>query len=494
MNSIRSPQKNINPDEGLPRRVLLQPAETHDAYRLFEQCYDSLPETVKKVGDFQPSIQEKLMAIITALTILSALFTKVKGVYHQRIYHCNLYFIVLAKAASNKSIIAYAARLVHKIQDEILADSRLLESRYRAEIERYLRAKKQGSTGDPPVKPPFKVVLIPADTTSPKIVQHLVDNEDKVPSLMITSEIDVSTASAKANGEVSHLLRQNAMNETISLSRKGENQYLECREPQMAVVMSGTPDQVKAFIRNAEDGLASRFLWLEFDPGIKWQSVAPCNTCPNLHDLYDRLAPEYYDMWSFMKNQVTTVRLTSSQWEALNEFGESHLRHFYTFNGEEMAAVVKRHALMVFKLCMTLSGVRKFESRCQDEIVYCADHDFHIAMAIVRISLESSVRVIRSLPRSTPQVQLDQKGSFWSQLPESFERKMAIEVASQLKVSERTADRWIKSFIETGLLEKTGFSSYCKKNGGGVSELSTALSPSHPDINNLKQINPNDEF
>jgi len=463
-------------------------AVTENPYTDFDNAYNTLPNIVRQLSDAQHSVYERNMACFSALVLLSGLMTEVTGVYHQRTYFPNLFFIVLAAAASGKSAISNNRRLLRPIHDEVIKESQELADRYKVMMDNFLKDKKRGLAGDPPQRPPFRVVSIPADITPARFVQHLADADGKVPSILIEEEIDTSSASKKAHGDLSQILRKAASNETISLSRKGENQYVECREPRLALIMSGTFSQITGFIQNAEDGLYSRSLFYHFDAGVSWHSVAPCTDCVNLSDLYDAAAPEYYKLWKYLQSSPTLVRLTQNQWQLLDDFGEQHLFHMYNFHGEETSALVKRHALMAFKICMVLAAVRKYETGSHEPIVNCSDDDFITALNICKVSLYSSLHIVKLLPKATPQAQLELKNTFWVGLPDGFSRKEYLELGSILKIPERTTDRWIKIFQDSKMLHRTALAQFSKVFTGDMAMVPETSPLSHVAINN--PINP----
>ena len=166
------------------------------------------------------------MACFAAIVVLSGMMINVSGVYHHKRVFPNLFLIVLAAAASGKSTISLSRKLVMPVHDIIITESKRLEQQYKIEMLQYQNAIKRGSTPIIPERPPFRVVLIPADITPSRLVQHLADAEGITPTILIEEEIDTSTASKKAGGDFSYVLRKAASGETISLSRKGENQPL----------------------------------------------------------------------------------------------------------------------------------------------------------------------------------------------------------------------------------------------------------------------------
>ena len=53
--------------------------------------------------------------------------------------------------------------------------------------------------------------------------------------------------------------------EGASLFRRKDNEYIEIETPHLAIVLSGTPKQVRNLIPDVENGLFSRFLYYAFE-------------------------------------------------------------------------------------------------------------------------------------------------------------------------------------------------------------------------------------
>jgi hypothetical protein len=52
--------------------------------------------------------------------------------------------------------------------------------------------------------------------------------------------------------------------------RKTNNEHLIIKVPKLALIISGTPNQILSFIPSAEDGLASRMIYYSFEGSVNW--------------------------------------------------------------------------------------------------------------------------------------------------------------------------------------------------------------------------------
>lgn len=268
----------------------------------------------------------------------------------------------------------YSRKLMKKIHDQVM----VVSIKEREEYERNIKALRKVGGDLLPPRPPFKVVLIPANSSGSKFIIHLADNQDgDIPSILIESEIDTLTnAIGNEWGNFSDVLRCAFQNETVGMSRRKNNEYIEVNSPKLTVALSGTMNQVKKLINNSEDGLFSRFLVYSLDTGILWSDVSPCQGYINLTDFFDMQAEEYLQFYEYISKKPYEVRLTDEQWKVLNEDFGNELSYIAAFGDPNLSGLIKRHGLMVFKVCMTLTGFRIYEGKIESDVVECKQEDF----------------------------------------------------------------------------------------------------------------------
>jgi len=263
------------------------------------ECPSTLPiaklPTLLKNGIEQfADDQEQLLFLYSTLVALSGTMTKIKGTYGHKSTYPNLFFIGLAPAASGKSVMMYPKVFIELIHQHFLSQSKqlLLDHRLKSRL-----TKRRSSNIPTDVLPPFKVVFIPANCSSSKLLQHLSDNSPDTPAVMIESEVDSMTIIKSSDfGDYSEILRKIYENEPVSISRKTNNEYLEVQKPQMSLLLSGTPGQVFKLINNNEDGLFSRFLVMSFNTNQGWKNMTPTQTTWNLSDYFENQSPEYFKL------------------------------------------------------------------------------------------------------------------------------------------------------------------------------------------------------
>ncbi|MFN5417411.1 MAG: DUF3987 domain-containing protein [Flavobacteriia bacterium] len=446
-----STEKNINED------VLLHTP------MLPSSMFQDLPEILQLGVDVFTEPREKDVFFISALAILSGCLPEVTGMYMQKTVYPNLYSFILAPAASGKGSMISAKELADMLHREILNQSLEEKKTYDKELREYKKrnmgAKAKGSDEEPPVEPVFKVLFIPANTSSAMIYKHLQDNGGS--GIICETEADTLGAVFKNEwGSYSDLLRKAFHHERIALSRKTNKEYVEIDNPCISIALSGTPNQIFNIIADAEDGLFSRFIFYLFKTELKWISPAPSKTKINLTEHFKILSQKVMDMAHFLKQYPTYVNLSDEQWQKIDTLFENYLHDTDSLFGGDALSVVKRMGLIAYRVCLLLTALRKFENGDTTENLICLDADFEKSLIIVDVLMQHSLLMFNNLPKQNANHSIQtktKKDKFFDELPQSFQRKQAIEIGLKFGISERTIDGLLKKWLNLKLQkEDTG--------------------------------------
>ncbi|MBD3638519.1 MAG: DUF3987 domain-containing protein [Crocinitomicaceae bacterium] len=413
--------------------------------------YQALPDVLREGAHGFPDVRERDVFLTGAICILSGCLPNVSGVYAQRTVYPNLFGFIIAPAASGKGALLSAKNLGDVFHDTMRNNSDEARKAYEAELEQYKqaqRAKKKDSdeTPEPPEEPPFNVLYVPANTSNAKILWHLQQNNGK--GVICETEADTMGNVFKQEwGSYSDMLRKAFHHEKISCSRKTNNEFIEVKEPQLSVALSGTPNQVGNLIGSAEDGLFSRFLFYAFKTEQKWRDVSPLGGGVNLTELFNRLSQKVFELTNFLAQSKTDVLLTSNQWQRINSTFELWLTEVAIFTGDEAGSVVKRLGLILYRTCMLFTALRKHENGELTVQVTCTDEDFESALALANTYLQHSLLMYNNLPKQEDKQAFkgrDNKRKFFDALPDSFKRSEAVEIGGRFKLSPRSVDGLLK--------------------------------------------------
>lgn len=453
--------------ENLINEEMKSPYEEEDILKttpiIPQSVYDNLPPILFESCKVFAQPRERDTFLTGALAILSGCLPNVSGVYGGSLVYPSLFSFILAPAASGKGALKHAKTLADKYHQKTLKQSIEEKKRYSENLQAYnlLKAKsKLDSNQEPPTTPKFKVVFVPANTSNAKIIQHLDENNGK--GIICETEADTLGQTFKNDwGSYSDILRKSFHHETISVSRKEEGEYVEVNEPQLSVALSGTPKQVFNIITSAEDGLFSRFIFYIFKTDAVWFDPSPKGNPVNLTTFFDSQSKGVLKMIEVYENDEMTLHLTEEQWQKLNHTFTTFLEKVNTFVSDDALSVVKRLGLILYRICMIFTAIRKFATNDYNKEVYCSDIDFESATALVSVYLEHSIIMFNNLPKQ------DEKGIFKTSqnkklflesLPSKFSRKEAVQLGKNYSMSERTVDSFLKVCLGKYLIQpKMGY-------------------------------------
>jgi len=419
-----------------------------------------LPAILRKSVEVFETVDEQLLCLFGALTGCSGLLTEVSGNYMNRTIYPNLFFLASAPAASGKGALMSTRTLLDDIHQSYLKVSVQKQDQYKAALK---NAKKDEAALMQ--RPPFQIPIIPGNVTSSRLIQHMQENLPHVPCIVIESELDtLSQATNKADNGFSDILRKSFHNENISISRKTDNEYYEIGKPKIAMVLSGTPAQINRLIPDAEDGLFSRFMMYSYNPPLEWNDVTPCFFCLNKNDILGSLSKDYTKFFKFYNNRQVSIDLTGEQWVRLNNKYKDILMNVVAADSAEGAvSVIKRNGVILYKIAMVLTAFRMFELGIDDNFLQCEDKDFDTAITLAMISLESSLRVLATLPKSKVTSSNSNKAHLLNGLQKEFARAEWLTVAGENLISVRTADRMLNNWVKEGRLLQIEKGRYRKK-------------------------------
>ncbi len=419
--------------------------------------YDMMPEIIRRGAMAFDTDRERDVFLTGLLPIISGLIPNVEGLYMRSRVFPNLFSFVIAPAASGKGAMKFAKAIGDKCQEVILEHSKKAQKEYDLELDNYKKQKgKDGSEHlEKPDEPPFKVVFIPANTSYAMILSHIQDNGGE--GIICETEADtMGNVMNKEWGGYSDLLRKAFHHERVSVSRKTDKEYIEIEEPKLSIALSGTPGQVTGLISSAEDGLFSRFMFYAFKVDQQWIDPSPYGNSINLNDHFQGISEEVFNLFNFLAGQKTTITLSQNQWQELNEVMKKSLHEVEYYTAEEATSIVKRLGLITYRICMIFTALRKFENGEATETVQCTDDDFDIAIHLAQVYLDHALLMYTNLP-SNESTEIIKPGSIkevlWDRLPSSFQRKQAISAASDLDISERSVDNFLKGLLGSQLTQ-----------------------------------------
>jgi hypothetical protein len=424
-----------------------------------DEVFDKLPEILKQGAAVFQDRRERDVFLTGALSIISGCMRNVVGLYRAKEHFANLFVFIIAPAASGKGSLTFAKVLGDKFHDKLVAESLEQQKIYKIELQEYKRKindKKQDTSElEPPEEPPFKVLFIPANNSSARVIQHLKEGDEQ--GIFCETEADTMGAVFKQDwGSYSDLLRKAFHHEPISYSRKTNKEWVEIKKPRLSVALAGTPGQVENLIKSAEDGLFSRFIFYTFKSEIVWVKASDTMNGINLTAHFEQLSDTVLQFVGFLETyEKINFKLSENQWDKLNDFGENCLNSLATFVSEDLSSTSKRLGLILYRVAMVITALRYFDNGEIANEYHCTDEDFELALSLVKVYQDHSVFMFKELPKQATVTDKLLK-QFFDKLATSFRRKEAITLAeAELGIKERTADLYLSKLVAFKWIEKT---------------------------------------
>lgn len=412
--------------------------------------------------------RERDVFLTAALAILSGCITTISGTYYNRIVYPNLFIFIVAPAASGKGALVFAKELAMTHHRKILQSSKDKMENYRLELQDFNSARRNCRTNPmqpepiPPTKPNFNVLYIPGNSSSAAVIGHLAES-DGIGIFCETEADTVNQCFKQEWGNFSDLFRKAFHHECIASSRKTNHEYVEVQNPRLSIALTGTPSQLHGLIRSSEDGLFSRFIYYTYRAPVKWQDVSP-NQKINLTEHFQKLSERVDSMINYLKEFPTEFKLTPEQWDLLNDQCEKWLKEVSAFVNEGAEPTIKRLGLIVFRIAMILSAIRKFEGRIINKEITCEEQDLEIALKLAEVYKHHALLMYEKLPKSKDGQPDPNKRRFFESLPyeKDFPRKDALEIGKTLNIQVRTVDKYLQNLLELEFLKQPKYGYYRK--------------------------------
>lgn len=456
-NSPKSPVGDIGELEEINDS---QPDETLPTFS--KDVYSLLPDFLMQIINKAKNFEDADLLTLGAITALSACLPNVSGIYDEREVFPNLFLFVSAQASAGKGRLTLCRHLVKPIHDNLKQLYALEMEEYKRKQNEYVLDKKNN---EPPVEPPIKTLLIPANSSSTAVYQMLNDNNGT--GLIFETEGDTLANTFKSDyGNFSDGFRKAFHHEMISYTRRKDREYVELARPRLSAVLSGTPRQIISLINDSENGLFSRFIFYKMNFLISWRDVFAKTEQP-LDDYFLNLGNQFFAFYQTLQNsQPIRFSFTQPQQEEFNAFFEKKQNEFYYIFGEDIIASVRRLGLITFRIAMILTTLRIMEGKDIAQVIVCDDTDFRTALIMAEVLLKHTGKVFGNLPvneeNSSNSGQTIIRQKFFDSLPPEFDRRTYLAIAERLNMPAKTAEKQISRLCEKGKLKHSSHGCYSK--------------------------------
>lgn len=428
-----------------------------------DEIYTDLPGLLQKVVTKSNSPEDRDLLLLGSLVVISACLPKVYGIYAEREVYPNLFLFVTAQASAGKGRLTLCRKLVDPIHKALREVSKLEFEEYQRNLTEYAATKNKTET-ERPKEPPVKMLVIPANNSATGVFQILNDNNGS--GLMFETEGDTLALTFKSeHGNYSDGFRKAFHHETISYNRRKDREFVEIQNPRLSALLSGTPKQVSALIPSAENGLFSRFIFYFMNVRPVWNDVFANSSDQTLDSYFNHLGMQFFDLYKHLEYQAEPIRfcLTLAQQQAFNAYFSQTQNQYLCLYGADYLATVRRLGLITFRMAMILTTLRIMDDGDIHSPLVCRDNDFNTALSMVKILVQHAAQVFQQLPsEAVATAPKNQKQQFIDELPKEFCRKDYLTVAHKLGIPDKTAEKHIKRFSTSGLINHFAHDKYKK--------------------------------
>lgn len=428
-----------------------------------DEVYTDLPQLLQMVVGKSVSAEDKDLLLLGSLVVISACLPNVYGIYAERTVYPNLFLFVTAQASAGKGRLTLCRKLVEPIHRKLREQAKAAYDEYQIRLTEYAAAKNKAEV-ERPVEPPLRMLIIPANNSSTGLFQILNDNQGI--GLIFETEGDTLAITFKSeHGNYSDGFRKAFHHETISYNRRKDREYVELETPRLSALLSGTPKQVATLIPSAENGLFSRFIFYFLNIRPVWNDVFAGNSDQTLDSYFNQLGNQFFELYKFLQSAPESLQfcLTTQQQQAFNAFFSQIQNRYLYLCGLDYLATVRRLGLITFRIAMILTALRIMDNGELQSPLYCSDSDFNSALSIVKILVQHAAQVYQQLPAEPIKATAPNlKQQFLDSLPDEFSRQTYLAAASSLNMPHKTAEKHIKRFVESGLINHFAHDKYKK--------------------------------
>lgn len=402
-----SPIRYSEPNEG-EEEAELEKLEADKLRRevpcLPDELFDRLPDFLKRGLTHVRNKRERDILLLSMITNISGCLPGVRMNYGGMVYSADLYLVALAGSGRGKGVMQLAAILPAAIQEYYDELNRKDEREYRQKLlkwnleERLAAQEKRVPDLDQCPEMPVERILKVAPNISKSQLILALEAGGAVGLVMNASELDmISSAMHQEYGKHDDVMRAASQHEEVSSYFKTDHRLVVVSDPHLALCASGTPAQLHKFISSLENGMYSRVAFYVGQAHWEYKSANPGKARLDMRAYFKGMGEELLRMFIFLSGSPTEVVFTEEQWKEHTERFRTYLREVVAEDDDSPGAIVLRHGLMMSRIAMVLTALRKCEPQWNTSEWECSDEDFHTAMQIVDVLLEHSLLLSTSM-------------------------------------------------------------------------------------------------
>ena len=434
-----SPMRYSEPNEG-EEEAELEKLEADKLRRevpcLPDELFDRLPDFLKRGLTHVRNKRERDILLLSMITNISGCLPGVRMNYGGMVYSADLYLVALAGSGRGKGVMQLAAILPAAIQEYYDELNRKDEREYRQKLlkwnleERLAAQEKRVPDLDQCPEMPVERILKVAPNISKSQLILALEAGGAVGLVMNASELDmISSAMHQEYGKHDDVMRAASQHEEVSSYFKTDHRLVVVSDPHLALCASGTPAQLHKFISSLENGMYSRVAFYVGQAHWEYKSANPGKARLDMRAYFKGMGEELLRMFIFLSGSPTEVVFTEL-----------------------------RHGLMMSRIAMVLTALRKCEPQWNTSEWECSDEDFHTAMQIVDVLLEHSLLLSTSMDdtagRIRPVKAFFKLRPVLKKMPREFTYSELMAAANEAGLPTASVKRYLLRLVYYQIVEK----------------------------------------
>lgn len=463
-----SPMRYSEPNEG-EEEAELEKLEADKLRRevpcLPDELFDRLPDFLKRGLTHVRNKRERDILLLSMITNISGCLPGVRMNYGGMVYSADLYLVALAGSGRGKGVMQLAAILPAAIQEYYDELNRKDEREYRQKLlkwnleERLAAQEKRVPDLDQCPEMPVERILKVAPNISKSQLILALEAGGAVGLVMNASELDmISSAMHQEYGKHDDVMRAASQHEEVSSYFKTDHRLVVVSDPHLALCASGTPAQLHKFISSLENGMYSRVAFYVGQAPWEYKSANPGKARLDMRAYFKGMGEELLRMFIFLSGSPTEVVFTEEQWKEHTERFRTYLREVVAEDDDSPGAIVLRHGLMMSRIAMVLTALRKCEPQWNTLEWKCSDEDFHTAMQIVDVLLEHSLLLSTSMDdtagRIRPVKAFFKLRPVLKKMPREFTYSELMAAANEAGLPTASVKRYLLRLVYYQIVEK----------------------------------------
>lgn len=430
-----------------------------------DELFDRLPDFLKRGLTHVRNKRERDILLLSMITNISGCLPGVRMNYGGMVYSADLYLVALAGSGRGKGVMQLAAILPAAIQEYYDELNRKDEREYRQKLlkwnleERLAAQEKRVPDLDQCPEMPVERILKVAPNISKSQLILALEAGGAVGLVMNASELDmISSAMHQEYGKHDDVMRAASQHEEVSSYFKTDHRLVIVSDPHLALCASGTPAQLHKFISSLENGMYSRVAFYVGQAHWEYKSANPGKDRLDMRAYFKGMGEELLRMFIFLSGSPTEVVFTEEQWKEHTERFRTYLREVVAEDDDSPGAIVLRHGLMMSRIAMVLTALRKCEPQWNTSEWECSDEDFHTAMQIVDVLLEHSLLLSTSMDdtagRIRPVKAFFKLRPVLKKMPREFTYSELMAAANEAGLPTASVKRYLLRLVYYQIVEK----------------------------------------